>query len=77
MEIEKDFEQDEVELVNQILQYKREKCPDFNLMDTILSFTHAYNLNIENIGHILVDNQSFMNVFNKDLEKNKYIKNLK
>ena len=64
-------------LIEDIYKFKREKAHELSLMETILEYSHSKDIPIQEIGNILAEHDTFVEIFTKDLERTKFIKTTK
>jgi len=62
------------ELIEKIYEFKREKCSDLTLMETMIEYSYKFDLPLQEMGNILSEHKTFVNIFEKQLEREKYIR---
>jgi len=65
---------DAEELIENIYEFRRHKCDDLTLMDTIIEYSYRSNVSLQEIGNILSEHEIFVNIFKKQLQEQKYFK---
>jgi len=65
---------DAEELIEDIYDFKRLKCNDLSLMDSIIEYSYVFDMSLQEIGNILSEHEIFVNIFKKQLTKEKYFK---
>jgi len=65
---------DAEELIEDIYDFKRLKCNDLSLMDSIIEYSYVFDMSLQEIGNILSEHEIFVNILKKQLTKEKYFK---
>jgi hypothetical protein len=61
-------------LIEKIYKFKREKCDDLSLLDTIIEYSYQTDIPLLEIGNTLSEHEIFVNIFRKTLQSEKYFK---
>jgi hypothetical protein len=64
---------DAQELIEKIYKFKREKCEDLSLMETMIEYSYKFDLPLQEMGNILSEHKEFVKILEKQLIKDKYI----
>lgn len=73
-QIDDELDRKEVEeLIDDIFNFKKEKCPDFNTIDVIIEYAYQNNRDVQEIGNILAEHKEFVTILEKQLKREKYI----
>jgi len=62
------------ELIENIFKFKKERCPDFSTLDAIIEYCHFNDLNIQEIGNVISEHKEFVDILEKQLIREKYIR---
>lgn len=74
-QIQEELDKQEVQdVINDIFKFKREKCPEFSIIDTILEYAYKYDKNIQELGNIISEHEEFIQILEKQLVRTHYIK---
>jgi len=65
---------DAEELIENIYEFRRQKCDDLTLIDTIIEYSYHSDVSLQEIGNILSEHEIFVNIFKKQLQEQKYFK---
>ena len=69
-----DFKTDAEELIEKIYSFKKDKCQDLGLMDTMIEFSYKFNIPLQEMGNILSEHKIFVGILEKQLEREGFIK---
>jgi hypothetical protein len=62
------------ELIEKIYEFKKEKCNDLSLLDTIIEYAYIKNISLQEIGNILSEHKIFIKIFKKQLQEERYFR---
>jgi hypothetical protein len=73
--VDEELDKREVEeLIEDIFRFKKEKCPNFNTIDVIIEYAYQNDRDVQEIGNILGEHKEFVEIFEKQLKREKYIR---
>lgn len=61
-------------LIEDIFKFKKDKCGDLSLLETIIEYSHKFNIPIQEIGNTIADHKDYVNIFKKQLTKEGYFR---
>lgn len=61
-------------LIEDIFRFKKEKCEDLSLLESIIEYGFQYDIPIQELGNVIADHKDYLIMFRKQLIKDKYIK---
>ena len=69
-----DFKTDAEELIEKIYDFKKEKCQDLSLMETMIEYGYKFDMPLQEMGNILGEHKTFVGMLEKQLEREGYIR---
>jgi len=61
-------------LIEDISIFRRENCPNMNLLDVLLEYSFKKDIELEQLGYMLAENEQFKELLEIELIKGKYMK---
>ena len=62
------------ELIEDIFKFKKEKCQDLSIMESIIEYSYQKSIPIQELGNILADHKEYVNIFKNQLIKDGYFR---
>jgi ribosome-interacting GTPase 1 len=62
------------DLIEDIYRFKKEYAEDLSLIETIIEYSFKTGIPLQELGNILSDHKDFVNIFRKQLTKEKYFR---
>lgn len=61
-------------LIEDIFRFKKDKCGDLSLIESIIEYGFQYDIPIQELGNVIADHKDYLVMFKKQLIKDKYMK---
>ena len=62
------------DLIEDIFKFKRERCGDLSLIETVIEYGYKNDIPIQELGNILADHKDYVSMFRKQLTKDGFFR---